>query len=159
MPSEWDMVVRVVLGFALTFLVGFEREVRGGAAGDRTYSLIGTAAAALAAIALAHNAGNAIAGMITGVGFAGAALLFRGETGVLRGITSAAAVLAAAVIGVVAGAGYPVLATASTALVLLTLELRYLPVLRYLDSRRYAAMFQGDDDPPKGRRPGPHGGR
>ena len=41
--SEWDLVGRVALGFGLTFVVGFERELRGGPAGDRTYALIGTA--------------------------------------------------------------------------------------------------------------------
>jgi putative Mg2+ transporter-C (MgtC) family protein len=152
--SDWDLVARVALGFGLTFVVGFERELRGGPAGDRTYALLGTAAAAISGVAIAHNAGNAIAGMITGVGFVGAAVLFRGQTGVVRGITSASAVLASAVIGAVAGADYPILAVATTVLVLLALELRYLPVLRYLDSRRYAGLFRGDDDPPAPRRAG-----
>ena len=148
MPSEWEMVGRVALGFGLTFVIGFEREVRGGQAGDRTYALIGTAAAAIAAIAIANGAGNAIAGMITGVGFIGGALLFRGQTGIVRGITSASAVLAAAAIGVVAGAGYPMVAVVTAVLVLLALELRYLPVVRALDARRYVGALPGDDDPP-----------
>ena len=156
--SEWDLVARVALGFGLTAAIGFERDLRGGQAGDRTYSLIGTAAAAIAAVAIAHNAGNAIAGMITGVGFVGGALLFRGHEGIVHGITSASAVLACAVIGAVAGADYPILATTTAGLVLLALELRYLPVLRYLDSRRYVHMFRGDDDPPEARRPHPGAG-
>jgi putative Mg2+ transporter-C (MgtC) family protein len=153
--SEWELVGRVALGFGLTFAIGFERELRGGPVGDRTYALIGTAGAALAAVALAHNAGNAIAGMITGVGFVGGALLFRGQTGVVRGITGASAVLAATVVGVVAGAGYPWLAAVATGLVLLSLELRYIPLLSFLDSRRYAGRFRGEEDPPWN---GPSGG-
>ncbi|HEV2309151.1 MAG TPA: MgtC/SapB family protein [Acidimicrobiia bacterium] len=156
--SEWDMAARVALGFGLTYLIGFEREIRGGQAGDRTYSLIGTAAAAISGVAIANNAGNAIAGMITGVGFVGGALLFRGHTGVVRGITSASAVLAAAVIGAVAGADYPILAVVTAALVLLALELRYIPVLQYLDSRRYVGRYAGDDDPPPPRRSSPGAG-
>src|SRR5713101_682253 len=151
--NEWDLVGRVALAFGVSFVIGFEREVRGGAAGDRTFSLVGTAAGAIAAIAITSGAGNAIAGVITGVGFLGGALIFRGEAGTLRGITSAAAVLASAAIGVAAGAGYPVLASVSAGLVLLTLEIRYVPLLRYLDSRRYVGSVRQDDAPPKNRRP------
>jgi putative Mg2+ transporter-C (MgtC) family protein len=152
MGQQWEMMGRVAVAFAVSFAVGFERQLRGGQAGDRTYALVGTAAAAVTTVAVAKGAGNAIAGVITGVGFIGGALLFRGQAGALRGLTSATAVLAAASIGVVAGAGYLVVALASTGLVLLALELRYLPMLSYLDSRRYVGLVRGDDEPPRRRR-------
>jgi putative Mg2+ transporter-C (MgtC) family protein len=148
-PTEWDLVARVALGFGLSFVVGFEREIRGGPAGDRTYSLVGTAAAVVAAVAVLNGAGNAIAGVVTGVGFIGAALVFRqGPAEMLRGVTSAAAVFTTATIGVAAGAGYPWLAVLTTVFVLLVLEVRYIPLLRYLDSRRYVGRFAPDEDPP-----------
>jgi putative Mg2+ transporter-C (MgtC) family protein len=161
-PSEWELIGRVALAFALSFVIGFERELRGGQAGDRTYALIGTAAASVSAIAVSAGAGNAIAGVVTGVGFLGGALVFRGSGAVLRGITSAAAVLATTTVGVVAGAGYPLLALVGTALALLVLEVRYLPGLRYLDARRYVGSVPGDDEPPRpagraGGPPAPHG--
>jgi putative Mg2+ transporter-C (MgtC) family protein len=154
--TEWDLVARVALAFGLSFLVGFERQIRGGPAGDRTYSLAGTAAAIIAAVAVTKAAPNAIAGVVTGVGFIGGAMVFRqGASGMLRGLTSAAAVFTTATIGVAAGAGYPWLAVLSTVFALLVLEVRYLPVLRYLDSRRYVGMFTADEDPPTaGRRRG-----
>jgi putative Mg2+ transporter-C (MgtC) family protein len=156
---DWDLIGRIAVAFGLSFAIGFEREVRGGAAGDRTFALVGTAAAAVAGIAVSKNAGNAIAGVITGVGFIGGALLFRGEAGVPRGVTSASAVLATAAIGVVAGAGYLVVASAAAALVLFALEIRFLPVLSYLDSRRYVGSVRGDDAPPGVRsRPHPRSG-
>ena len=154
-PSDWDLLLRVALAFALTFAIGFEREIRGGQAGDRTYSLVGMAAAAISAIAVSNGGANAIAGVVTGVGFIGGALVFRGEEGVLRGITSASAVLATAAVGVVAGAGYPILAVGVTGGVLLSLEVRYLPVLRYFDARRYVGSVRSDAEPPgklRGRR-------
>jgi putative Mg2+ transporter-C (MgtC) family protein len=166
MTHDWDMIGRIAVAFGLSFAIGFEREVRGGPAGDRTFALVGTAAGAIGVVAAALNAGNAIAGVITGVGFIGAALLFRGEAGTVRGITSASAVLATATIGVLAGAGYLLAAAAATGLVLLALEIRYLPVLSYLDSRRYVGSVRTDDEPPGGRRmrrdrrpgsPEPHG--
>jgi putative Mg2+ transporter-C (MgtC) family protein len=145
---DWDLIGRIAVAFALTFAIGFERQVRGGPAGDRTYSLVGTAAAAISVVAVTRGAGNAIAGIVTGVGFIGAALLFRGEGGVVRGITSAAAVLAAATVGVVAGAGYLIVALVVTGLILLTLELRFLPYLSYLDGRRYVGKYRSDESPP-----------
>lgn len=149
MVTEWDLVARVALAFGLSFLVGFERQIRGGPAGDRTYALAGTAAAVVAGVAVTKAAPNAIAGVVTGVGFIGGALVFRqGPAAVLRGLTSAAAVFTTATIGIAAGAGYPWLAVLSTVLVLLLLEVRYLPLLRYLDARRYVERFSADDDPP-----------
>ena len=149
MPTEWDLVARVALSFGLSFVIGFERQIRGGPAGDRTYALVGTAAAVVSAVAVLKGAGNAIAGVVTGVGFIGAALVFRqGPAGMLRGLTSAAAVFTTATIGVAAGAGYPWLAVLTTAFVLLVLEVRYIPFLRYLDSRRYVGRFTPDEDPP-----------
>jgi putative Mg2+ transporter-C (MgtC) family protein len=148
MTHDWDMIGRIAVAFGLSFAIGFEREVRGGPAGDRTFALVGTAAGAIGVVAAALSAGNAIAGVVTGVGFIGGALLFRGEAGAVRGITSASAVLATATIGVLAGTGYLVVATVTTVLVLLALECRYLPVLKYLDSRRYVGRVRNDDEPP-----------
>jgi uncharacterized membrane protein YhiD involved in acid resistance len=37
------LIVRVLVAFALTYVLGFERELRGSAAGDRTFSLVGVA--------------------------------------------------------------------------------------------------------------------
>jgi putative Mg2+ transporter-C (MgtC) family protein len=151
---EWDLIGRIAVAFGLTFAIGFERQLRGGPAGDRTFALVGTAAAAISVVAVTRGAGNAIAGVITGVGFIGGALLFRGEGGVLRGITSATAVLSAAAIGVVAGAGYLIVALVATGFVLFILELRFIPVLSYLDGRRYVGKYRSDEAPPSERSPG-----
>ena len=146
--SEWELIGRIAVAFGLSFAIGFERQVRGGPAGDRTFSLVGTAAAAVSVVAVTRGAGNAIAGVVTGVGFIGGALVFRGEGGVLRGITSATAVLATATIGVLAGAGYLIVALVATGLVLFTLEVRFMPGLSYLDGRRYVGRWRSDDSPP-----------
>jgi putative Mg2+ transporter-C (MgtC) family protein len=148
MTHDWDLIGRIAVAFGLGFVIGFEREVRGGPAGDRTFALVGTAAGAIGVVAAVLSAGNAIAGVVTGVGFIGGALLFRGEAGAVRGITSASAVLATATIGVLAGTGHLVVAAVTTAMVLLALEVRYVPVLQYLDSRRYVGLVANDDEPP-----------
>jgi putative Mg2+ transporter-C (MgtC) family protein len=132
----------IALAFGLSFVIGFERELRGAPAGDRTFALVGTGAAAVTAVTLVSSP-QAIAGVITGIGFIGAGLVFRGDEGMLKGMTSAATIFAVAAIGIVAGTGRLLLATGVAAIVLIDLELRFIPVLKLLDSRRYA---RNDDD-------------
>jgi putative Mg2+ transporter-C (MgtC) family protein len=151
--SHRDLVLfgRVGLAVVLCYAVGFERALRGAPAGDRTYSLVGTAAAAVSAVTVGP-APQAIGGVITGVGFIGAGLVLRGDRGMIKGITSAAAMFAATAIGVVAGTGHAWLAVFVGLLTILDLELRHTPVLNRLDAHRYANRMEddSDDDPPEG---------
>ena len=148
-----DLVLlgRVGLAFLLCYAVGFERALRGASAGDRTFSLVGTAAAAMTAVTLGP-APQAIGGVVTGVGFIGAGLVLRGGMGMVRGMTSAAAIFAATGIGVVAGTGHYWLALFVALLTLLDLELRHMPVLNRLEAHRYANRMEqesdDDHDPP-----------
>jgi putative Mg2+ transporter-C (MgtC) family protein len=143
--SEADLALlaRVAVGFALAFIFGAERELRGAPAGDRAFALIGASAAAITAVA-APRSPQTIAGVVTGIGFIGGGVIFRGEGGLIKGITTAASVFATAAIGVVVGFGHLLLGFVVAAGVLLTLELPYLPFLSRLDARRYADRFQND---------------
>ncbi|MGF1425280.1 MgtC/SapB family protein [Kitasatospora sp. LaBMicrA B282] len=155
MTHDLPLVEHLLAAFALTYSVGFERSLRGAAAGDRTFSLIGVGAAIVAALAQ-HDAPNALTGVITGVGFIGGGLTFRearANGDVVRGITTAATIFAAAAIGAAAGMGMLLLATTGTVLALLTLEIRHIPGLRLLDGRRWARPFAEDDDVFTGRSP------
>jgi len=144
--SHEDLVLfgRVGLAFVLCYAVGFERALRGAPAGDRTYSLVGTAAAAISAVTVGP-APQAIGGVVTGVGFIGAGLVLREGHGMIRGVTSAAAIFAATGIGVVAGTGHAWLALFVALLTVLALELRYMPVLNRLDAHRYADRMASED--------------
>src|SRR5438477_13065058 len=111
----WAVAVRLLVAFVLTFTLGFEREIRGSAAGDRTFSLIGVGTAVIGV--LAQGAPTLMSGAVTGVGFIGAGLLFRQSEqtlGVVHGVTTAASVLAAAAIGACAGEGRLSLAVLAT---------------------------------------------
>ncbi len=141
--GDLALLVRILVGFGLAFVFGFERQLRGSVAGDRTFSLIGAAAAAITSVA-AKTSPQAIAGVITGIGFIGGGVVLRGQGGMIRGVTTAATVFAAAGVGVVVGYGHLLLAAITTALVLLTLELQHIPFLRWLDAASYAGRFQTD---------------
>ncbi|HET9168971.1 MAG TPA: MgtC/SapB family protein [Actinospica sp.] len=147
---EWNDVVNIAIGWALTFVLGFEREVRGAPAGDRTFSMIGLSTALIGAIAPHYPA--VLGGAVTGIGFIGGGLCFRQavkeedhEKQILHGVTTAASIFGAAAIGAIAGCGDLILATASAVGILLSLEIRHIPVLRYLDARRWAHLFADDN--------------
>jgi len=147
--QDYMLLARIAVGFALAYILGFEREVRGSPAGDRTFSLVGAGAAAITAVAY-RTSPQAVAGVITGVGFIGAGVVFQSEGGMIRGITTAASIFAAAAIGVVVGYGHLVLGVVTTAVVLLTLETRHIRALSILDARRYRERFRDDMAPPTG---------
>jgi putative Mg2+ transporter-C (MgtC) family protein len=138
--------LRLLVAFGLTFALGFERQLRGSPAGDRTFALIGVATAVIGALS-SRDAPNALAGAVTGVGFIGAGLTFRqsiNDREVVRGVTTGAAIFAASAIGAAAGQGMFLVAVIATVLTLLALELAHCPVLRYLDARRWQSRFQPD---------------
>ena len=125
----------------LTFALGFERQLRGSPAGNRTFSLIGLGAALIGLLS-ESTAPNALAGAVTG--FIGAGLVFRQKAGrsqVVCGVTTASTIFAAAAIGAATGEGRLLIATVGTALVLISLELPHAPVLRILDAARYESRF------------------
>lgn len=144
---DLDLLGRIALAFGLAFVLGFERELRGAPAGDRTYALIGTSAAAVTAVCFTRSP-QAIAGVLTGIGFIGAGMVFRGQEGMLTGVTSAATLLGVVAIGIVSGSGHLWLAAAVAALIMVDLELRYVPLLRTLDGRRYTDRMKADEDMP-----------
>jgi putative Mg2+ transporter-C (MgtC) family protein len=146
-PSDWDLLARVLVGFGLAFTIGFERELRGSPAGNRTFALIGASIAGMTAV-LWREAPQAVAGAITGIGFIGVGVVLHGENQFVRGVTTAAAIFATAAMTVVAGTGHLLLAALMTGGILLSLELRDIPVLRFLDARRYQQRFRNDDAPP-----------
>lgn len=147
MTSSWELLARIGLGFGLAFVVGFERELRGSPAGDRTFALIGAATAAGTAVLFQHSP-QAVAGVITGIGFIGAGVVVHGENTFVRGITTASAIFATAAIGVVVGTGHLLIGTVTAAGVLVVLELRNIPGVRHLDARRYSERFRDDNAPP-----------
>jgi putative Mg2+ transporter-C (MgtC) family protein len=145
--AERTLLGHIGLAFALCFVLGFEREIRGAPAGDRTYAMVGTAAAAVTAVAFTQSP-QTVAGLLTGVGFIGGGMVWREAKGMVTGITSAAALFTVVAIGVVAGSGHSALAIGVTALILVDLELRHVPVLKRLDARRYVGRVKDDDDMP-----------
>lgn len=145
--SDGALAMRVLVGFAVAYLLGFERDLRGSAAGSRTFALVGAASTCVAAVTVSTP--QVLAGIITGVGFIGGGVILHNQAGSsgassIIGITTAATIFAAAGNGVVIGTGHLALGLLVAGLVLLVLELPHIPLLSFLDARRYAARFQPD---------------
>lgn len=145
--SDAELLARLGVALILTYAIGFEREIRGAAAGDRTFALVGMGSAVVGYLAL-NGAQNALAGVITGVGFLGAGVIIHsGASGaaMVRGVTTAATIYLAAAVGAAAGQGELLLATATAAAALVVLEIRHSRWLRLLDGRRYVDRVGNDE--------------
>ena len=110
--SLWlDMVLRLLLAVALGVGIGFQRERAHKAAGLRTHILISLGAALFTVVSIFGFSGTVdpsrvAAGVVAGVGFIGAGVIFRGMTGEgVAGLTTAASIWATAAVGLAAGAG------------------------------------------------------
>ena len=151
---DWTpLVLAVVLGG----LVGLERELHGRPAGLRTHILVCLASAMLILASrelggvtgedgfnIVFDPQRLAAGIVTGIGFLGAAVVIKSGD-MVRGITTGACVWAVAGIGVVVGGGSYGLACVTTALLLVVLVIldqavTALPTVRY---RRVAVRGQG----------------
>lgn len=125
--QSWTQVGELLLAFALSSVIGLERQVRGKSAGLRTQAIVGTAAALIVLVSkygfsdvlvdgrVALDPSRVAAQIVSGVGFLGAGLIITRQ-GAIRGLTTAAAVWETAAVGMAAAAGLPVLAAVVTAL-------------------------------------------
>jgi len=143
------MAGRILLAAILGWVIGFERDLRGKHAGERTFALVALGAAAFTALGVERfptSAEKVIAGIVTGVGFLGAGLILRGDGHVVVGLTTAASAWAAAAVGVLVGAGEYWLGIFSAVLIVLILESNSLPVMRRLDAARQRRSENEDAD-------------
>ena len=122
-------------------LIGIERELKNKPAGFRTNILICLGSAIYMAVGLlipgeSVDRTRIAAQVVTGIGFIGAGCIIQAGSQV-RGLTSAATIWVVAAIGIVAGAGYPVLAFISSLIVIVTLAALRTVEKRWLGSGEY----------------------
>jgi putative Mg2+ transporter-C (MgtC) family protein len=130
---DLSLAGRFALASVLGFVVGLEREVRGKSAGLRTFSLIAFGAAAFTGVGVElfpASGDRVIQGVVAGIGFLGAGIIFQREEGVIEGLTTAASAWAVAAIGVLVGSSAYVAGVLATVLVVLILQMDRLSPLR-----------------------------
>ena len=125
------MVGRLAFAALLGAFVGIEREIRGYPAGVRTIALVALGSALFTEISTITGSEDRIAaGIVTGIGFLGAGVIFR-EGYTVRGITTAATIWSAAAVGMAVGRELYLAASLGSLLIFVLLEAR--PVVRRLD--------------------------
>ena len=137
METDLKLFGYIAVAALFGYMIGWEREFRGSKAGNRTFALVAIGSSAFAALSVEYfpaSAEKVIAGIITGVGFLGAGLIFKSNEGGVFGLTTAAALWAVAAQATLVGAGRIALGAFTTLMVIFVLELEYMPLLSRLDA-------------------------
>ena len=127
MSPEIEAGLRLLLAAMLGAVVGIQRELVHKPAGLRTHILICMGSALFTIVSIYGFSGTVdqariAAGVVTGIGFIGAGVIFRGMRGDrVMGITTAASVWVTAAIGICAGCCLYIISIISTLLTLLVL--------------------------------------
>ena len=127
MSLEIEAGLRLLLASLLGALIGYQREKVHKPAGLRTHILICLGSALFTVVSLLGFSGNVdpsrvAAGVVTGIGFIGAGVIFRGMRGdQVVGITTAASIWVTAAVGIAVGVGLYVIAVAVAIITFLVL--------------------------------------
>jgi putative Mg2+ transporter-C (MgtC) family protein len=133
-----EILLRCGLASLCGFIIGLDREIRDMPAGLRTHMLVCLGAAALAIITsqmylelrrggtedLTADPLRVIEATVAAIGFLGAGAMFR-QGGTIAGMTTAANIWLAGVVGLACGAGYFAMASILTAFTVAILTLLY----------------------------------
>jgi putative Mg2+ transporter-C (MgtC) family protein len=114
---ELPFLLRLGVALVCGFLIGIERESRGKPAGISTNSFVIGGAAMFCYVSLAvdpNSPARIAAQVVSGVGFLGAGMILKSDSGVVTNLTTAAAVWFAAAIGVSIGFGWFLVAAIAT---------------------------------------------
>jgi putative Mg2+ transporter-C (MgtC) family protein len=148
-----DMALRLGAAWVAGSLIGLERSFHGRPAGFRTHALVCLASAALMLVttdqwrwmgsipleAIRTDPTRIAAGIMTGIGFLGAGVIFR-ERLTVRGLTTAASIWMTAALGILYGVGFYVPAVLVTGAVLGTLAVFRL-IESAIPSQLYAQLI------------------
>jgi putative Mg2+ transporter-C (MgtC) family protein len=116
MNTELDIALRLAAATLVGAVIGLNRDLHGKPTGVRTLGLVGLGSALVVLASTgflatppsvyANPVSRAIQGVITGIGFLGAGVIFRGGGGKkVQGFTTAALIWLTACMGIVCGLG------------------------------------------------------
>jgi putative Mg2+ transporter-C (MgtC) family protein len=133
---DWEILGKALLAGVLGFVVGWEREAHGHAAGIRTIALLTMGGTTITSIAIVSFpvSDRVVANILTGVGFLGAGMILHGRH-VVRGLTTAASIWMMTAVSIVIGLGHYLLGIGLTLFVLALLWWQYIPQLAALNPK------------------------
>ena len=127
---EFETIIRLFLGFVLAGIIGAERESENKPAGFKTHSLIGISAVLIMLCGKYYSsvsgsdAARIPAQLLSGIGFIGAGTILR-DGFTVKGLTTAASLLAVTCIGLSIGAGFYIGGIIATLIVYIILRRSY----------------------------------
>jgi putative Mg2+ transporter-C (MgtC) family protein len=130
MSPDVEGALRLLLAAVLGAAIGFQREEWHKPAGLRTHILICLGSALFTVISIFGFSGpvdpsRVAAGVVTGIGFIGAGVIFRGARGdKVVGVTTAASIWVTAAIGIACGVGLYLIAVGVT---VVTVAILFIP--------------------------------
>ena len=143
MHNDYEILFRFFLAALWGGIVGAERQYRSKSAGFRTMIMISIGACFFTImsnlIGDPSNHDRIASNIVTGIGFLGAGVIFRGENRI-NGITTAATIWAVAAVGMGIGAGYYIVSSCASIMVFLILAV--LPILEdYIEQLNVARTY------------------
>jgi putative Mg2+ transporter-C (MgtC) family protein len=106
--NVWTVVQRIGITYALTVLIGWDREKETHGAGVRTFPIVGMASCGYMLILGSHpdsgDQSRLLQGLITGIGFVGGGAILK-EGATVKGTATAASIWNAGIIGAAIAAG------------------------------------------------------
>lgn len=150
---EEDQILKVLIALVMGALLGLEREYKRKAAGMRTMTLICMSSTVFtilsAELGFPNSADRVASNILTGVGFIGAGVIFKGDY-TIDGITTAASIWIAAAIGMAVGMSQYWLAIAALSgalIVLILMEFAERRIAEVNDKRLYTIYFYEEKFP------------
>lgn len=141
--SNSEIVLRLLLASAVGLLFGLDRERAHKPAGVRTFLIVCLASCVLAIVSaygfpsvvgeydgginLVSDPARLMVGVLTGIGFIGAGIIWRSPRGDVSGVTTAAGILMQAALGICCGLGLYVLVAVAGPIALIALVSERLP--------------------------------
>jgi len=127
MVSEFELIMRLLLSFVLTSIIGLEREISLKPAGLRTHVLVGLGSTLFTILSFHAFPGSDPARMassiVVGIGFIGAGTIIKTKEKII-GLTTASTLWITSSIGVAIGAGFYLIGGVVSVLTYLILKLR-----------------------------------
>lgn len=147
-----ELIIRFLLALLCGAIIGAEREYRNKSAGFRTMILISLGACFFTFISQLIGGTNSpdriASNIVSGIGFIGAGVIFKGDN-TINGITTAATIWVVAAVGMGIGAGFYLVSISCSILVTIILSLlsylqRYIENLN--ESKKYNIVVVYSDD-------------
>lgn len=128
--SNWNVLLRLCLAALIGTVLGIEREYNHKPAGTRTHILVCLSACIISMISAygfnglgtVSDPARLMVGILTGIGFIGAGIIWRADSGSVQGITTAAEIFTLSALGIGCGLGLYFLAIVGAIITLITVS-------------------------------------